>query len=190
MLKGKLSYETLLLIGSGILIGVGSVFLVYFVFIDQELMAQKSLDAVSLAPEAGLLAPGFELQSLEGDPVSLSDYLGKPVIINFWATWCGPCRLEMPVFQEYKDLYGTDLGILTINSGESEGDIEQFMTELDLDLTVLLDKDLQVEQLYRVQGLPSTYFLDEEGVIRFKHLGIISEEQVRGYLLQMGHDLD
>lgn len=184
------SRDTLLMISSGILIGIGVVVLIYFLFIDQVRLGKESSDRVSLAPEVGLVAPPFELQSLAGESVRLSDLRGKPVILNFWATWCGPCRLEMPVFQEYQDEYGSDLVILTVNSGETEGDIVRFLAELDLDLTVLLDEDLEVGELYRVMGLPSTFFMDGEGVIRFKHLGVITKGQVEGYLREMGYEYD
>ena len=189
--KRKLiSRENILLVGAGVLIGLGIGVVLYYIFIDKSSITILKDRDFSLAPEVGGKAPGFELRTFSGDLESLDMYSGKPVIVNFWATWCGPCRLEMPIFQRYHDENSDDIVVMTINAGESREDIERFLNEMELDLRVLLDDEHFVESLYRVQGLPSTFFIDEEGIIRYKHLGIITEGQVQGYLEEMGISYD
>lgn len=137
-------------------------------------------------PEVDAPAPDFSLQSLDGSLVTLGELKGLPVIINFWATWCGPCRVEMPTFQAYQDQFEGELVILAINASESQQDVNQFVDELDLNLRVLLDPEGEVEKQYRVRGLPTTYFIDESGVIQYIHLGLLSDSQLGGYLGNMG----
>jgi len=121
------------------------------------------------SPESGRAAPDFQLQSLEGQTVSLSDFKGKPVLLNFWATWCGPCRLEMPFLQELSEdpeLLAQGLVVLTVNLGESASVAREFMNKNGLTMTVLLDTSQKVGELYNIQYIPTTYFIDKDGRIR------------------------
>jgi len=120
-------------------------------------------------PVIGKPAPNFKLQSLDGQSISLSDFRGKPVLINFWATWCGPCRIEMPYLQQiYEEWHGKGMVVLTINIGESSSQIKEFMQSQGLSLPVLLDKGGSVAQKYNILGIPTTFFLDKDGVIQDK----------------------
>lgn len=135
----------------------------------------------------GAVAPDFSLQSVDGVEASLSDYRGEVVLLNFWATWCAPCRLEMPAFQQrYRELAPEGLQVLAVNFDESEEEVRAFQQELDLSFPLLLDPGGMVQRIYRVLGYPTTYLVDRDGVIQAIHVGIMSEAQLDGYLLQMG----
>jgi thiol-disulfide isomerase/thioredoxin len=137
-------------------------------------------------PEINAPAPGFALESLSGDTLSLSDFKGKPVIINYWATWCIPCKVEMPLLQRYANQYQNDLIVLAVNDGEPVEKVKSFVQGLNLTLPVLLDPNETVTQLYRIRGFPSTMFIDRDGKIRYQHIGILNEEELKGYLSELG----
>lgn len=148
--------------------------------------AEGNPSGLKTAPEEGALAPEIELQNLEGEIVRLSDFRGQVVLVNFWATWCGPCRLEMPDFQESFEQYSEEFTVLAVNSGESPAEVEGFVQELGLTFPILLDPELEVPQDYLVRGLPSSYFVDEDGVVQVVHIGVMTEGQLKEYLEEMG----
>ena len=138
------------------------------------LLAGCSAGSESLGARVGNLAPDFQLQNLDGQTVSLSDFRGKPVLINFWATWCPPCRSEMPYIQEiYEDKEWSDKGlvILAVDIGESSSKVEEFMQSLNLSFTVLLDTKEDVAQRYNITSIPTTFFIDKDGIIQDKVIG-------------------
>jgi peroxiredoxin len=135
---------------------------------------------------AGSPAPQFELQSLSGEHIKLSDFHGRTVLINFWATWCGPCRLEMPAIQSRYERYGDELVVLAVNFDEEAPLVQQFTDELGLTFPVLLDPGGEVQRLYRVRGYPTTVFVDADGLIEIQHIGLMTEKQLDGYLAQAG----
>jgi len=137
-------------------------------------------------PEIDSPAPDFSLKTISGDTATLSDYAGRVVLINYWATWCLPCRAEMPLLQQYAERYGDDLVVLAINNGEPADEVEAFIRELDLTLPVLLDPEETVTQLYRIRGFPTTLFIDRDGKIRYQHIGILNEGQLVSYLADLG----
>lgn len=137
-----------------------------------------------VAPTVGSLAPDFELTDAQGNPVRLSDHRGQPVLLNFWATWCGPCRLEMPAIQERYEAH--ELTVFAINFDESADQVRQFGEELGLTFPLLLDPGGVIQQLYRVRGYPTSMFLDEEGIVQALHIGIMTESQLDGYLMDVG----
>jgi peroxiredoxin len=145
--------------------------------------AEDSGGALSLA--IGSTAPDFELTTPDGEVFHLSEQKGKLVIINFWATWCAPCRLEMPVLQEQQDWVGEgDLIILAVNNDEPAHEIREFGTELGITFPLLMDPGGEIQKAYRVRAYPTTYFLDRRGIIRQVHLGMMTEGQVESYLLE------
>jgi len=118
------------------------------------------------APRIGALAPAFTLPALEdGRPVRLADFRGRAVVVNFWATWCPPCRVEMPALQQAQ-LNMPDVVVLGVNQQESADSVSRFMREQGLDFLIALDTAGEVNRLYRVRALPTTYFVDGSGVIR------------------------
>ncbi len=126
----------------------------------------------SLTPYKGAQpAPDFELVDVDGDKHRLSDYRGKPLIINFWATWCPPCREEMPSMNRAWGKVKDDVSMLAINVGEDEDTIFVFSADYPIDFPVLLDQSGEVIRQWPVKGLPTTFVLDGEGNIRYTAVG-------------------
>lgn len=121
------------------------------------------------SPREGFLAPDFTLDTLDGKKVTLSELRGKVVVINFWATWCLPCREETPAleksYEQYKDSDAVILGVNLTNQ-DSISEVDSFVQEFGLTYPILLDRDGRVGYLYQVKGLPTTFFINREGVIR------------------------
>lgn len=120
------------------------------------------------APQTGFLAPDFTLQSASGESVTLSDLRGRPVLVNLWASWCGPCRAEMPAMQRLHEAYGDDFVILAVNmtAQDSQTAALAFAAEYGLTFPILFDPSGEVGRLYENRALPSSYFVDRDGVIR------------------------
>lgn len=120
----------------------------------------------------GNLAPDFQLQTLNGQTVSLKALRGKPVLINFWATWCPPCKAEMPYLQQINDTWSAKgLVLLAVDIGEKPATVEKFMTELNLSMTIPMDTDGKVAKAYLIGAIPTTFLIDKDGVIRQKVIG-------------------
>lgn len=127
-----------------------------------------------IGPQIGLLAPDFSLASTDGRTVTLSELQGTPVIVNFWATWCPPCRDEMPELEKLwrEQGGGRELMLLGVNQGERIDTIERFRAQVaNVTFPILLDLDMQVAQTYTVQALPTTYFIDANGRIQDVKIG-------------------
>ena len=136
------------------------------------------------APVAGAPAPDFSLKSLDGQTVSLSQFKGHPVLINFWASWCPPCRLEMPdLVRAYEAHRAEGFVLLGINvtTQDSLPDVKAFVKEFSMTFPVLLDEDATVETLYRLRGLPLSVFVDRQGVISRLNIGAMSAGQIGDY---------
>ena len=135
--------------------------------------------------EVGETAPDFTVADLDGNAVKLSDFRGKPVILNFWATWCAPCRVEMPEFQAvFEENQAAGLEILAVNRDETRDQVVDFFAEFGLTFTPLLDQGALVAEQYQVFNMPTTYFLDENGVVTAVHRGPLVSSQLDGYLEQ------
>ncbi|GIW08433.1 MAG: hypothetical protein KatS3mg060_3238 [Dehalococcoidia bacterium] len=130
----------------------------------------------SAAPVVGGAAPEFSLPTLDGRTVSLASLKGKPVLLNFWATWCAPCREEMPLIQRAAARYASSgLTVLAIDVQEGEALVQPFVDEFGLTFPVLLDKNGEVVSRYRVRGIPTTVFIDRGGIIQSVYLGPMDE---------------
>lgn len=128
-------------------------------------------------------APDFELVDLEGNKHRLSDYKGQGVFLNFWGTWCPPCKKEMPYMEGFsKEFEEKGVHILTINVGEPKVKVELFRDELDLTFPILLDKNKSVMDLYNIKPLPTTFLINSEGVIEEVITVGMTEQQIKGYL--------
>lgn len=139
------------------------------------------------APGVGDTALDFEVQNVEGETVRLSDHLGQPIILNFWASWCAPCRVEMPALQAlYEEHKDQGLVIMALNQNESEETAERFFyQEMGLSFAVpLLDKQFGVAERYGVRNLPTTVFIDETGTVTAIHRGPAVQSQFEEMLAQ------
>ena len=144
---------------------------------------------MSVEAREGSLAPDYLLKTLDGGEIRFSDLRGKAVIVNLWATWCGPCRKEMPQFVAAYDRYREEgLEIIAVNVQESPSVIQPFVDDFGMDFPVALDKRGAVSDKYRILGLPMTYFIDRQGVIRDVFQGPFLERlqgtQVQGAIEQ------
>jgi peroxiredoxin len=138
---------------------------------------QAPADRTIPAPRQGFLAPAISLLDLDGQTIQLADYLGRPVMINFWASWCLPCRSEMPAFQKiYKEYETQGFVILAVNSQESRATALDFSKSHALTFPILLDQDGIVSKHYRAAALPATYFINSQGIVeKVVYGGPISE---------------
>ncbi len=132
----------------------------------------KAYSAVT-APEVGKYAPVFDLKDINGKKVSLSEFKGKVVLLNFWATTCGPCKTEMPSMNNiYKALKDRDFVVLAVSSDTSESAVISFVSEKGISFPVLLDKDKEVYfDDYAIIGLPTSFLIDRSGVVAEKFIG-------------------
>lgn len=128
------------------------------------------------APEVGQLAPSFTLVDLEGNSVSLSDFQGKTIFVNFWTTWCPPCRIEMPdieaLYQEYKN---NNIVVIGINILEPEDTVRQFVEQGNYNWIFVLDSSGRVTENYEVALIPTSFFIDREGIIRGVTIGTMTK---------------
>jgi peroxiredoxin len=142
-----------------------------------------------LAQTPGNTAPAFTLKTLDGTPVSLSDYAGHPVLINFWASWCTPCRGEMPsIVAAYNAHQQAGLAILAIDLTDQEGstkDIRKFQAEYQMPFPVLLDAKGKARKLYALRGVPTSVFVGADGVVRGVNPGPISEAALQHHLSEI-----
>lgn len=135
-------------------------------------------------PPAKESAANFTLALLDGKSFQFSDHKGKPVLINFFASWCLPCREEMPLLVKTAHEYGPKgVVFLGIAIDDTEEKMKEFMVRYDVDFPVGLDKTTEIQKSYGLYGIPTTYFIDKQGVINYFHSGAVTEE-----LLQ--HELD
>jgi len=132
----------------------------------------------------GDTAHNFSLPDLEGRQVTLDEFQGKPVIINFWATWCPPCRLEMPEFQRaFEKFQEDDLVILAVNEAEQLEVVRSFFyDQMGYTYTPLLDEESQVAEAYGAIGLPATFFVNAAGEVTAVHRGALTQSQLQNYL--------
>ena len=159
-----------------ILLVIGALFVQREVLSDDDSGPLGVID--SHRPQDGELAPDFALLSPEGERIALSDFRGKTVVLNFWATWCPPCRAEMPELQAAWEERGEgdDLVVFSVDFDETAGEVNDFFEDFGLTFPVALDGGGSVAEHYGVRGLPATFFIDAGGVLRSKNLGPVFGE--------------
>ena len=152
-----------------VLIGIFGLFSLYFIIFESE----RPRPRVDYGAKVGEIATDFELATLGGNSVKLSDYRGKVVFLNIWATWCPPCREEMPSMEAlYQRLKGRRFEMLAVSiDGKGEEVVGPFVAKHGLTFPVLLDPDNKTYKLYGLTGIPETFFIDGNGVITFKIVG-------------------
>ena len=133
--------------------------------------------ALPPAPAIGHPAPDFTLATIDGgESLTLSNLRGQPVVMNFWASWCGPCRSEMPELQRLHDrLAEAGVVMLGVNQGESPDVVARYRQEIGVDFPTVLDQRTGVSQQYLVNSLPTTFFIDRDGVIQMMFIGPMTD---------------
>lgn len=126
--------------------------------------------------KSGNKAPDFTAELIDGSTVTLSDFKGKPVIINFWATWCGPCVKEMPAFERLKENYGDEIGILAVNCGEDADTIKDFADANGYTFPIALDEEYQVSMLYPTNSIPYTVVINGNGKVTHVSSGAVDAD--------------
>ena len=141
----------------------------------------------SSGPIVGQPAPDFALRNPDGELVQLSELRGSVVFVNFWATWCRPCREELPDIQKlYDEKRDQGLEVLAVSYQDSPEDARAFFADLGISVPMVLDRSGSVYNQYRLQGLPDSFFIDREGNLAAVHYGFLSEEKMRQRLEQAG----
>lgn len=138
-----------------------------------------------LSPQVGSLAPDFELLDIYGQAHKLSDFRGRPVMLNFWALWCGPCKAEMPLLQtRFTELY-PDLVILAVEDGSEIYNVRRYVNEEELTFTFLLGNN-QIQASYRIYAFPTSFFIDSQGIIQDIQIGSLSASSLDAALVKIG----
>ncbi|MEH7375503.1 redoxin domain-containing protein [Neobacillus drentensis] len=125
-------------------------------------------------------APDFELKTLTGETVKLSNLKGKKVMLNFWATWCPPCKAEMPAMEKFSKQMEKDIVILAVNI-DPQLDVQGFVDENKITFPIPLDADDKVNETYQVLSIPTTYFIDSKGMIQNKYVGGMKLEDMKDF---------
>lgn len=167
----------------GILVGVIAAFLTYGRYTTTSGLDEKPpifVERGSVSDNSP--APNFSLPDTSGNLVNLDDYRGKVVIINFWATWCVPCKEEMPILNNFSLENSENIVVLGINVGDSMEEVKNFINEVKVTYPILIDLKGVVGITYHVIGYPTTYFVDAAGIIRGKYIGSITPRLIQQYL--------
>ena len=131
------------------------------------------------AVEVGQAAPPFKLQALNGKEVSLEQYKGKIVILDFWATWCGPCRKSMPIMDKLQEEYSGKLSVLAVNLQETKDIVTDYVLDKNVHTQVLLDKDGSIGARYGAESIPTQVLIDQEGIVRDVMEGVYPIDYIR-----------
>jgi cytochrome c biogenesis protein CcmG/thiol:disulfide interchange protein DsbE len=172
--------------GGAVLVGLAAGLALLNILAPEAAVAPDATHVPVPAAVVGAPAPDFELKTLDGTSIRLSDLKGKVVAVNFWATWCEPCRIEMPDLEARAESHAADLVVLGVNFDESPEDVRAFGKRVGVAFPLLLDPGGVVQHLYRVLGYPTTFFVDRDGVIRAEHVGLMTPAQIDDYLAQAG----
>ncbi|GAB6138369.1 TlpA family protein disulfide reductase [Halanaerobaculum tunisiense] len=168
-----------LLLVAGLIVGVVSLGIIYH---NQGLTEDKSKLNQEAEAKVGIsigdTAPDFTLQNLAGEEVSLSDFRGKFVMVNFWATWCPPCRAEMPALDSFYETNKEDFVVLGVNLGEEKSQVKSFIEDGDYEYPILLDQSRKIARNYRVSVIPTSYFVGPKGKIQYVKKGVVSEAEL------------
>ena len=167
MLKSRFVWAIVLVAVS--LLGIG-----WISYSKEPAVSASSATGLTEAAIAGYLAPQFALNNTCGEEVKLTDFRGRPVVVNFWATWCPPCRAEIPHFQDASVKYNGQVVVLGVDQGEPLSVVGDFGAALGVTYPLLLDTDNSVSRQYGVVALPKTVFVDADGVVREVFTGIIN----------------
>jgi peroxiredoxin len=171
----------LILVGLAlILAGVGA-----FLLLPQLNAVSSQASQLSTVPvEVDYEAPDLSLKNVQGEPVTLAALRGKVVLVNLWATWCPPCKAEMPTLQAYYDKYkDQDFVVVAINDGDPKADVVKFARDYRLTFPVWLDPEyIATEQAFNTPNLPSSFVIDRQGIVRLRWVGEIARDMLDRYV--------
>ena len=156
---------------------ISTVFFIALIVGGMTLMGSTDLSVSLPTSNSSNQAPDFKLASLSGEEVRLSDFKGKPVVLNFWASWCGPCREESPLLGSAAKKYDEDVQFLGVAVNDSEDKVSTFSRRSGMDYLIGLD-DGSIASAYKVNGIPATFFIDGDGRVVDTWIGAISEENL------------
>ena len=142
--------------------------------------------STNIGMDVGEIAPDFELMTLKGEKMKLSQFRGKKVVLNFWASWCPPCRAEMSEMQRFYEQYGQHVAIVAVNltnKEKSRDAVETFVNQKSVTFDITLDEQGMVSKTYKVITIPTSYIIDEQGIIRSKHVGPLSYDAMKRAML-------
>ena len=170
----------------GLVIVLGGVWIIFSQASRSDSVARSGA-ALEPAPVAGHPAPDFELKTLAGTTLRLSDYKGQPILVNFWATWCGPCRAEFPDFQRAFTDNAAELVIIGVNhtAADQVELVDDFVAEMGATFPIVLDETGEIVKRYRVLGLPTSVFIDRNGVINEIFTGPINQAYIEAKLAEL-----
>jgi thiol-disulfide isomerase/thioredoxin len=157
-------------------------FILFFALLATSAVAQE------LKPWAGVVTPALALSDLEGKPHKLADYRGKVVLVNFWATWCTPCRDEMPSIERLRaSLEGRPFVVLAVNLAEPESRIRKFLEAVPVRFPVLLDGDSRTARAWQARVLPATFIVGPDGVVRYQYFGELdwAKPEIRDQIVKL-----
>jgi len=168
-------------------IGLGGAWILYSQAVTTGGVTGGDAAALAPAPVAGHPAPDFELETLAGETIRLSDFAGKPVLVNFWATWCAPCRAEFPDFQEASIDNADKLVIIGINNTAADQPelVDDFVAEMGATFPIVLDQDGKVSDTYQIRGLPTSIFIDRDGIVQEVFTGPINKAYIEAMLNEL-----
>lgn len=175
----------LVIFGLVVLLGWGIFNYVSSINETEEIRKEASSEVMSnveVGVQVGMKSPDFKLKTLDGTNITLSEMKGKKVILNFWATWCPPCKAEMPHMQEfYDENQNSNIEILAVNLSTAEKNsknVELFVKDYNLTFPILLDSDGEIVDMYQAFTIPTSYIIDSKGVIRQKIIGPMDKEMM------------
>jgi peroxiredoxin len=136
------------------------------------LTAVATMTAAAATLQTGAPAPAFQLNSNAGKPLALADFRGQIVLLNFWASWCGPCRQEMPILEQLNRQYhGKGVTLLGVNVEPDSAAAVAWLKATPVTFPILFDTESKVSSLYEVAGMPNTVIIDRKGLVRYIHRG-------------------
>jgi thiol-disulfide isomerase/thioredoxin len=147
---------------------------------------QRQAAVTPVAPNPGALAPPFTVTLVDGTQVALDDLRGRPLLLNFWATWCEPCKREMPLLQALANDAGDGVPVvLAVNYGEEQAHVADYVAGAGYTMPVVLDPDMKLARTYLVHGMPTSFFIDRDGVVRRVHVGELTSDFLQGFLAEV-----
>jgi len=171
-----------------ILVGVLALAVIGYTYLSKNYQAQEDIkaEAVRETEKEPQKAVDFTVTDKAGNKVNLSDNFGKPIVVNFWATWCGPCKSEMPEFNKIYKEYGDEIIFMMVNLTDGYRDttekVNQFILENGYEFPVYFDTEYSAASAYSINSIPATLFINKNGEITDGHLGAMSESVLRGYI--------